>query len=51
MSTPTARPPILRFLILFCGLLAGALALAALSSSPADGPPAEAAPGAAQAAR
>lgn len=33
MSTPTARPPILRFLVLFCGLLAGAIALAALSPS------------------
>ena len=38
MSTPSARPPILRFLILFCGLIAGALTLAALSPAVADDP-------------
>jgi hypothetical protein len=31
MSTPTARPPILRFLLLFGGLLGVATLLAALS--------------------
>lgn len=31
MNTPSKRPPILRFLILFTGMVACALALAALS--------------------
>ena len=33
MHTPSDRPPILRFLILFAGLLAAAVALAAMWSS------------------
>jgi hypothetical protein len=50
MPTHTARPPILRFLLLFCGLLAIATSLAALSST-ADTPAAEASQSASTTAR
>jgi hypothetical protein len=50
MSTHTARPPILRFLLLFCGLLAIATSLAAISAA-VEAPSADSAPSAATAAR